>query len=541
MQKDIFKKRKQEKILLLLSILLIYTVASIISGFQNGLAFLSIPNGVIWLFKNFIPTSNSLDALPKILKPTFDTFILGTSATVLSSFFALIMAILGSERTGINFTTKLIAKIIASFFRNMPLISWSMILLFSFKQSQLTGLLALFLVIFGYLTRTFMETIDEVPKEIIEALEVTGANYFQIIFQAVIPTISGQLVSWVLYFVENSIREVTLIGMLTGTGIGFIFGSYYRDFKYDVVGLIILIIILLVVIIELLSNRIRKILLTNEGKKNDEKIDFNKIKIKKISKQKIYLYGTWIFLISITVYTLTNLQLDGLNLEVAIKDFFKNLKEMFFNAKLSDRYTISMILKSLGITVALAVITTLFGSIVALFLSFFTARNLSNEKLSKSIRIFMSFIRAVPTILWVMIFSVVANIGVEAAILGMFFHSVAYLVKAYSESIEEMDKATIEALKSTGASWWQIIFQSILPSQLSAILSWTFVRFEINFTNSVLVGAASGAGGIGFELFMAGTMYFDMREIGFFTYLIFTVTILLEVISNFLRKKYILS
>ena len=112
----------------------------------------------------------------------------------------------------------------------------------------------------------------------------------------------------------------------------------------------------------------------------------------------------------------------------------------------------------------------------------------------------MSFIRAIPTILWVMVFSVVANVGVEAAIIGMTFHSVAYLVKAYSESIEEIDNGIVEALRATGASFWKIIFQAVLPSTVTSLLSWTFIRFEINFTNAVLVGAAAGAGGIGYDM-----------------------------------------
>ena len=151
----------------------------------------------------------------------------------------------------------------------------------------------------------------------------------------------------------------------------------------------------------------------------------------------------------------------------------------------------------------------------------------------------MSFIRAIPTILWVMVFSVVANIGVEAAVIGMTFHSVAYLVKAYSESFEEIDDGIIEALKSTGASFWQIIFCAIFPSTITSILSWTFIRFEINFTNAVLVGAAAGAGGIGYDMFMAGTMYFDIQEIGVFVYLIFSVAVILELISYFLKKNYL--
>ena len=212
---------------------------------------------------------------------------------------------------------------------------------------------------------------------------------------------------------------------------------------------------------------------------------------------------------------------------------------MFFEARLSEKYTFSEILNSLFVTISLAALTTMIGSFFALFLSFFAATNLSNEKTSKVIKICMSFIRAVPTILWVMIFSVVASIGVEASILGMVFHSVAYLVKAYSEIMEEIDKGVIESLKATGSSWWQIIFQGIIPSSISSILSWTFVRFEINFTNAVVVGAASGAGGIGYEMFMAGTMYADIKEVGFFTYLILIVALILEIISVRLRKKYI--
>ena len=239
-----------------------------------------------------------------------------------------------------------------------------------------------------------------------------------------------------------------------------------------------------------------------------------KIKIKKLTKSRIYLYTTLSVLLIITVYTLVTMDFGGVNIIEATKHFFKDLKTMFFSPSLS-------------------------GSFIALFLSFFAAQNLSNKHLSKTIKLGLSFIRAIPTILWVMVFSVVANVGVEAAIIGMTFHSIAYLVKAYSESIEEIDSGIIEALRATGASFWKIIFQGVLPSTVTSILSWTFIRFEINFTNAVLVGAAAGAGGIGYDMFMSGTMYFDIREIGVFVYLIFGVAIILEFISYLLRKKYL--
>ena len=272
---------------------------------------------------------------------------------------------------------------------------------------------------------------------------------------------------------------------------------------------------------------------------NVEKTKSGKIKIKKITKRRVYLYCVWTILCVITLCTLFTVNFNEINFKVALMDLGKNLKWMFFEARLSERYTVLQILHSLVVTISIAVLTTIIGSTIALFTSFFASKNLSSERTSQIIKIVMSFIRAVPTILWVMIFSVVASIGIEAAVIGMTFHSVSYLTKAYSESIEEIDNGIIESLRATGASWWQIIFQGVIPTCFNSILSWTFVRFEINFTNAVVVGAASGAGGLGYEMFMAGTMYFDIKEIGFFTYLVFFVTILLETMSIKLREKYI--
>ena len=259
--KDIFKRRMQSKIIFLLSVIVLYTVSSLISGFENGLALLSVPKGVLWLFQKFIPNGKTLQYLPKIMKPAIETILLALTSTLISSIFALIMAVMGSETLGVSKIAEFIVKLIASFFRNMPVVAWSLLLLFSFKQSQFTGLLSLTFITFGYLTRSFMETIDDVAGDVVEALQATGASWWQIVFQGVIPSVYSQLVSWVLYYTENNVREATLVGILTGTGIGFIFNLYYRSFRYDAAGLVILIVALIVLIIELVSNKIRKELL----------------------------------------------------------------------------------------------------------------------------------------------------------------------------------------------------------------------------------------------------------------------------------------
>ena len=51
------------------------------------------------------------------------------------------------------------------------------------------------------------------------------------------------------------------------------------------------------------------------------------------------------------------------------------------------------------------------------------------------------------------------------------------------------------------------------------------------------MGAAAGAGGIGYELFMASTFYYDMQEVGAITLIILAVAIVLELIANQLKVR----
>lgn len=260
-------------------------------------------------------------------------------------------------------------------------------------------------------------------------------------------------------------------------------------------------------------------------------------KIKPLNKASVATRITLFALAVLTVYGFFTYEYKDVNvLEASISTLY-NFKTMFLEAHLkhfSPEEAIYQVLLTLG----LAVLTTIFGGIIALFLGLLAAQNLSSKKVSNSIKGFVAFIRAVPTVLWVLIFAVAAGLGSVAAVIGMAFHSVSYLVKAYSESFEELDKGVIEALKGSGANWWQIVFQAVIPSSMTYLLSWTFLRFEINFAVAVAVGAAAGAGGIGFEMYMASGHYFDLREVGIITYFILAIAVVLETISTKMKVRY---
>lgn len=260
LNQDLFRKKKQFLFVTLFSFVVVYVAFSQFVGFQFGAAIAAIPQSFFWLFTNFIPTENSIQSLPLILSKLLETVLLSITATMTATVFSLITAIIGSETTGLNKGTKTVARVFASFFRNIPIVVWAMVLLLSFKQNEFTGYLAITFTTYGYLTRSFMETIDEVAGSITEAMTATGASYFAIIFQGVLPMVFGQLISWILFMIENNIRDATLVGILTGTGIGFLFDLYYKKFRYDMAGMVILTIVIIVIALELSSNKIRRMI-----------------------------------------------------------------------------------------------------------------------------------------------------------------------------------------------------------------------------------------------------------------------------------------
>ena len=209
---------------------------------------------------------------------------------------------------------------------------------------------------------------------------------------------------------------------------------------------------------------------------------------------------------------------------------------LFLQPKRSEHLPIGELAYSLGISFALSILTTIGGAAIAFFLALGAARNIAPPVVVKIIRIITAVIRSIPTIIWVLVFSVTVNIGTDAAVIGMCFHSIAYLVKVFSESFEQINRDTIDALRACGAGFTGIITQAVIPVAATSIISWTFFRFEINFINAVAIGAAAGSGGIGYYLFMAGNLYYDIREVGAITYVIFGTVILLEMLSLRLRK-----
>ncbi|MEC0231796.1 PhnE/PtxC family ABC transporter permease [Paenibacillus alba] len=261
MQANFFVRKRRNSLMYYALLILITVVAITITEYNVVKGFTSIPKAAEWAFQNFYPNAKALNKLPAIAESLIETVLVSIAATTVASVFALLFAILGSNTTGVGGVASWISRSIATLFRNIDVAAWSMILLFSFGQNVMTGYFALFFGSFGFMTRAFIESIDEVSGSSVEALRATGAPYFSIIFQSVIPASMPQLLSWILFMVETNIRQATLIGILTGTGIGFLFSLYYKSLNYSSASLVVIVIVVAIMMIEVVSNYVRRVIL----------------------------------------------------------------------------------------------------------------------------------------------------------------------------------------------------------------------------------------------------------------------------------------
>ena len=525
--KYFFLLKRLKIVFLILLLAFLYIASCKISKVQNLFySFMQIPNVIISLFKYFMPSIMSLKYSKEIATSYFKTLIIALSSTTFAAFFALIFAIFASNLTKKYQIISFLITAFASFCRALPLPAWVILFLFSFGQNEFTGFFVLFIVTFGALTRIFKELIDSTSKNSFLALKAIGAPYISAIINGVIPNIKGQFVSWLLYSLSTNIRDSALVGILTGSGLGFLFNLFFRSFRYDAAGLVVLILTLTVLCFDFFANKARDFIF-NAREEDKER-----------NAKWVFLPLLILILIIISILSLFFIKGGDNGIVKEFNSLFANIFVMFFSFNQPITFSFTTLFNSCFVSISLAFLTTFLSSIISFFISIFNTKMVIKCKfITNIIEAIFSFIRAIPTIIWVMLFSVCLGVGPVATIIGLSLHSIAYLVYAFSSSFNSVNKNTLDSLTSCGASRFVIFTGAILPSSIKSIVSWSFFRFEINFMNVVALGSAAGAGGIGYELFIAGSMEFDIKTVGIISYFLLFISLILETISNKIKKR----
>lgn len=193
---------------------------------------------------------------------------------------------------------------------------------------------------------------------------------------------------------------------------------------------------------------------------------------------------------------------DGLRLEGAFGEALRFLARLVPAPAQWADIPWGELLRALLDTLRMAVLGTFLAALVALPLAVLGARNIAPAWVGWPVRAVLNLWRAVPSIVWALLFVAAVGLGAMAGVLALVAYSVGYLTKFFYEALEGAETAAAGALAELGASGAQRFVHAVLPVALPGLAGAILFMLEYNVRAASVLGIV-GAGGIGHDLKLA--------------------------------------
>lgn len=189
----------------------------------------------------------------------FETILMAFLGTFGAAFVALPLAFLAAQNFAPSRALRFAVRRVFDFVRGVDALIFTIILSRAFGPGPLTGALAILLTDTGSFGKLFSEALENVDAKPIEGIRSTGAGALQRYRFGVIPQVMPVLLSQMLYFLESNTRSATIIGAITGGGIGLMLTQAIQTTQdWEKVAYYILLIVVLVIAMDGLSGWLRR-------------------------------------------------------------------------------------------------------------------------------------------------------------------------------------------------------------------------------------------------------------------------------------------
>ncbi|WP_327051242.1 phosphonate ABC transporter, permease protein PhnE [Halomicrococcus gelatinilyticus] len=187
------------------------------------------------------------------------------------------------------------------------------------------------------------------------------------------------------------------------------------------------------------------------------------------------------------------------------------------------------------VTVVLGFTGTVLGFPLALLFGVLGSERVTPFPFNFLFRGVMSAIRAIPALVWILIYVPLSGINQVTAVLAIATDTVGNLGRLFTDELEEIDDGPIEAVSSTGASRTQVVGFGMLSQVSSSYVAWTLYILEINTRIAISLGVV-GAGGIGRYIRNRQDLLY-YRETAAGIVMVFVIVISIELLSSRIRAR----
>lgn len=185
-------------------------------------------------------------------------------------------------------------------------------------------------------------------------------------------------------------------------------------------------------------------------------------------------------------------------------------------------------------SLTMTVTSTVVGIAISIPIGIGAARNIAPAPIYALCRAIIAISRSFQEVIIAILFVAMFGFGPFAGFLTLAFATIGFLSKLLAEDIEDIDEAQAEAIRATGASWWQLVNYAIQPQVMPRLIGLSLYRLDINFRESAVIGIV-GAGGIGATLNTAIDRY-EYDSAGAILLVIIGIVMIAEYSSSYVRK-----
>jgi phosphonate transport system permease protein len=193
------------------------------------------------------------------LSEMVETVQIAVWGTALAVFFGVPFAILSASNVSPQWLVQPVRRLMDTC-RAINEIVFALLFVVAVGLGPLAGVLALAVHNVGIVAKLFSEAVEAIDPRPVEGIRAIGASRLQEVIFGVVPQVLPLWSSYTLYRFETNVRSATVLGIVGAGGIGQSLYENIRSFQYSETAAIIIIVVATVMIIDMVSSRIRKVL-----------------------------------------------------------------------------------------------------------------------------------------------------------------------------------------------------------------------------------------------------------------------------------------
>ncbi len=496
--------------------------------------------------------------LPYIIELAFLTLAMAVVGTALAVVLSVPVAVLAARNTTVNRATYYAARGVIVLARAIPDVILAVIFVRGLGIGVLPGVLAIGLHSVGMIGKLFADAIEQVDEGAREAVAATGGGRLQDLATAVFPQVLPSFIGTSLYRLDINLRTSTILGVVGAGGIGFELQDALRSLSYDRGLGIVIVIFALILLVELISSAMRASLIGNEStvlgtaarrrslgdlvlarRKRSAQLGadvtrFDRTRLRPPwtrdrRVRTVYLVGT----LGVLAWAIWAAQANPVDIVGAFPEIWRTFTQFvppdFSTAR-------AEIVEGMLETVAIGVVATVLGAVLAIPFGFLAARNVAPARWVMYLaRTFLVFERGIPELILAVIFVAAVGLGPVGGTMALALGSLGLMAKLMADNLEEVDPGPREAVVATGATRGQETMTSLVPQAMPSFVGSFLYLLDVNIRSATILGIVGG-GGIGFLLFNSlRTLNFETASAIVLT--IFAVVYAIEQLSGWVRAQ----